>query len=98
MSEMFEKFHIGDTRQFTVTLSAAPVSGVNFALFFGNSDTLISSQTATQSDATHLYAFYTFVATEGFYRYRFTAPYSPGNVTLPNPNQGLFKVVRRDAP
>lgn len=63
---MISTFEPGDTIQFTFVSSIAPDSAPVFKVT-GVGATVISSITATQSDATHYYTMYTLPSSEGFY-------------------------------
>ena len=91
MAAPIPRYEVGDTRQFTITYSAAPGTTPYFAVRQGSGEgTLILSATATISSVTQFYNFYTMPACEQVYSYEWCSSYSTGPVV----NRGVFKVIR----
>lgn len=93
MADPIPRFEIGDTRQFVVTYSTAPVTTPRFTIFAGSgAATTVYSVTCTSSSSTGWFAFWTLTANSpnAVYAYQFTASYADGQVL----NRGLFHAVK----
>ena len=92
MADAFPRLTAGDTRQFTVTYSAAPSTPVLTIWTGSGAGSVVSTQAMVASSSTAFYAFVR-VDTPGYYQWLAVASFTSGPVLLPPGNQGLFKVV-----